>query len=195
MTLDKYFVVSFVDTSYTVVYITIFYSVLAWYFDNFYPANRGISKPWYFPLNPSYWLGTDSIFEKLDLNKIVSTNAVDTAKEEAIRILQDEKLNAKVNGVRAICLSKSYKDNHALKGVSFEVSKGQLLGVMGHNGAGKSTLINCLCGLVTRNYGNAKMFDYDINHNLRKVRKRLGVVSQFDVLWDELTGIEHMQLF
>ena len=66
---------------------------------------------------------------------------------------------------------------------------------MGHNGAGKSTLINSICGLVNRNYGNAKMFEFDINHNLRKIRKRLGVVSQFDVLWDELTGIEHMQLF
>jgi ABC-type multidrug transport system ATPase subunit len=39
------------------------------------------------------------------------------------------------------------------------------------------------------------MFEFDINSNLRKIRKRLGVVSQFDVLWDELTGIEHMQLF
>jgi len=66
---------------------------------------------------------------------------------------------------------------------------------MGHNGAGKSTLINSICGLVNRNYGNAKMFEFDINTNLRKIRKRLGVVSQFDVLWDELTGIEHMQLF
>ena len=66
---------------------------------------------------------------------------------------------------------------------------------MGHNGAGKSTLINCICGLINRNYGDAKMFDFTINSNLRKIRKRLGVVSQFDVLWDELTGIEHMELF
>ena len=39
------------------------------------------------------------------------------------------------------------------------------------------------------------MFEFDINTNIRKIRKRLGVVSQFDVLWDELTGIEHMELF
>ena len=69
------------------------------------------------------------------------------------------------------------------------------MGIMGHNGAGKSTLINVLCGLVNRDAGNARIFDYDIDRQLQKVRKRMGVVSQFDVLWDELTGIEHMQLF
>jgi ABC-type multidrug transport system ATPase subunit len=53
-------------------------------------------------------------------------------------------------------------------------------------------LINCICGLIYKDYGNARMFDYDIDENLRKVRKRMGIVSQFDVLWDELTGIEHM---
>lgn len=50
-----------VDTSYTVLYVTIFYSVLAWYCDNVFPSNRGITRPWYFPLNPRYWLGTDSM--------------------------------------------------------------------------------------------------------------------------------------
>lgn len=125
----------------------------------------------------------------------MGTKASDTAQLEAQKVYDQETNKSEVNGVRAICLSKSYKNNLALNGVSFDVEKGQLLGVMGHNGAGKSTLINCLCGLVSRNYGNGKMFDYDINKNLRKVRKRLGVVSQFDVLWDELTGIEHMQLF
>lgn len=66
---------------------------------------------------------------------------------------------------------------------------------MGHNGAGKSTLINTLCGLVFKDKGNAKVFEHNINDDLRQVRKRMGVVSQFDVLWDELTGIEHMHLF
>ena len=66
---------------------------------------------------------------------------------------------------------------------------------MGHNGAGKSTLINCLCGFIDHNYGNARMFNYDMENTMQRARKRLGVVSQFDVLWDELTGIEHMQLF
>ena len=66
---------------------------------------------------------------------------------------------------------------------------------MGHNGAGKSTLINVLCGLVYKDSGNARFNTLNLEDDLRKVRKQMGVVSQFDVLWDELTGIEHMTLF
>ena len=80
----------------------------------------------------------------------------------------------------------------ALKEVYFEIQRGELLGIMGHNGAGKTTLINVLCGLVNRDEGNARCFDHDIEKSLNHVRKQMGVVSQFDVLWDEMTGIEHM---
>jgi len=66
---------------------------------------------------------------------------------------------------------------------------------MGHNGAGKSTLINCICGLIGRDHGNIRVNDLNLEDDLTAIRKRMGVVSQFDVLWDELTGIEHMYLF
>jgi ABC-2 type transport system ATP-binding protein len=58
--------------------------------------------------------------------------------------------------------------NHteALKDVYFEVPKGELIGIMGHNGAGKSTLINVLCGLINRDAGDARIFDYTIENNL-----------------------------
>ena len=49
----------------------------------------------------------------------------------------------------------------------FEIQKGELLGIMGHNGAGKSTLINTLCGLVYKDKGNAKVFEHNINDDLR----------------------------
>ena len=103
-----------------------------------------------------------------------------------------------VNGIRCMGLAKTFKaiisqkETEALKGVYFEIKKGELLGVMGHNGAGKTTLINTLCGLVNKDEGNVRIFDSNISENLQYCRKRMGVVSQFDVLWDELTGIEHM---
>lgn len=80
-------------------------------------------------------------------------------------------------------ISKTYKsligskETQALNDVYFEVPKGELLGIMGHNGAGKSTLINVLCGLVDRDGGNARIFDYTIETHLQKIRKRMGVVS------------------
>jgi ABC-type multidrug transport system ATPase subunit len=79
--------------------------------------------------------------------------------------------------------------------VFLEVSEGELLGIMGHNGAGKTTLINTLCGYVELTSGNARLFDLQLDRDLEQIRRRMGVVSQFDVLWDELTALDHMYLF
>lgn len=65
---------------------------------------------------------------------------------------------------------------------------------MGHNGAGKTTLINVLSGLVSQTSGDARIYDATLENDLDAVRKKMGIVSQFDVLWDELTAIEHMYL-
>lgn len=86
-------------------------------------------------------------------------------------------------------------DVKALKEVYLDVSEGELMGIMGHNGAGKTTLVNTLCGYVQLTSGNAKLFDMQLNRNLESIRRRMGVVSQFDVLWDELTALDHMYLF
>ena len=43
-------------------------------------------------------------------------------------------------------LTKVYKDKTALDDVSFEVKKGEALGIIGHNGAGKSTMLNATAG-------------------------------------------------
>jgi ABC-2 type transport system ATP-binding protein len=116
-------------------------------------------------------------------------------------LTKENKGGKNVDGVRTLGLSKTYKsmtggsDVEALKNAYFEINTGQLLGVMGHNGAGKSTMINTICGLISKNSGTARVGGFNIDENLRSIRKRMGVVSQFDVLWDELTGIEHMHLF
>lgn len=94
-------------------------------------------------------------------------------------IIADEKQSKRskqFNGLRAISLSKTYtsnitKDVEALKNVYFEIDKGELLGVMGHNGAGKSTLINVLCGLVSKESGNARVSDKNIDDDLVQIRK------------------------
>ena len=116
----------------------------------------------------------------------------------------------KCEGLRILGLSKTFKgrkrdcfkdqsgargDVEALKNVYLEVSEGELLGVMGHNGAGKTTLINTLCGYVQMNKGGARLFEMELERDMERIRRRMGVVSQFDVLWDELTAVDHMRLF
>ena len=121
--------------------------------------------------------------------------SINTAQDEKKHVKDMEREQTKCDGVRVIALSKTYDKVEALKNVYLEVSEGELLGVMGHNGAGKTTLINTLCGFVQRTSGNARVFELSIERDLEKIRRRMGIVSQFDVLWDELTALDHMHLF
>jgi len=81
-------------------------------------------------------------------------------------------------------LRKIYKgtrntpDKEALKGVTLDVPRGSFFGLLGPNGAGKSTLINILAGLVNKTSGSASICGHDINTDMRRARRALGVVPQ-----------------
>ena len=84
---------------------------------------------------------------------------------------------------------------HAVKGVSLEIDKNELMCFLGHNGAGKSTLFNMLTGITCPTSGTAKICNLDIVGNQDKIRRVIGVVPQFDILWETLTAREHMVMF
>ncbi len=66
---------------------------------------------------------------------------------------------------------------------------------MGHNGAGKSTLINVLTGNLTPTEGTAKINNYDLILESDMVENLVGLCPQHDILWDELTAAEHIELY
>lgn len=74
---------------------------------------------------------------------------------------------------------------------------GECFCLLGPNGAGKSTTINCLTGVLPATAGDAVVHGSSITHQggLNRVRGVMGVCTQFDVLWDNLTGREHLLLF
>lgn len=164
------------DTIWTYFYNMMAFGFFAWYMDNILSQNRGVPRPWYFPIMPTFWFPfleqKKSIFTITEAVKQAKPN--DTYAMEKNAIINDEKQSKRskqFNGLRAISLSKTYKSNitrdvEALKKVYFEIDKGELLGVMGHNGAGKSTLINVLCGLVSKDSGNARVSDKNIDDDL-----------------------------
>lgn len=90
---------------------------------------------------------------------------------------------------------KSSSDLKALKGVYFEARDGELLSILGHNGAGKTTLINLLTGQLNPSGGDAKICNFRISKDMESIRKILGVVPQFDILWESMTVDEHLRLF
>ena len=81
-------------------------------------------------------------------------------------------------------LTKTYAGSNkqapkqALKNVSLKIRRGSFFGLLGPNGAGKSTLINILAGLVNRSAGSAKIWGYDIDTDMRRARRSIGIVPQ-----------------
>ncbi|RYE46301.1 MAG: ABC transporter ATP-binding protein [Hyphomicrobiales bacterium] len=87
-------------------------------------------------------------------------------------------------------LSKTYASGFAaLKHVSLEIERGEILALLGPNGAGKTTLISIICGIVTPSSGTVTVDGHDIVRDYRDSRKMIGLVPQelttdaFETVW------------
>jgi ABC-2 type transport system ATP-binding protein len=87
-------------------------------------------------------------------------------------------------------LSKTYASGfEALKHVSLEIKRGEILALLGPNGAGKTTLISIVCGIVTPSAGTVTVGGHDIVRDYRESRKMIGLVPQelttdaFETVW------------
>jgi len=92
-------------------------------------------------------------------------------------------------------VERRYGDVHALRGVTLAVRPGEVFGVLGHNGAGKSTLAKILTGLIRPDAGIARVGGVDVAAEPLEVRRRLGYLPEESVLYDELSGREHLEHF
>ncbi|MCA9730660.1 MAG: ABC transporter ATP-binding protein [Deferribacteres bacterium] len=91
-------------------------------------------------------------------------------------------------------LVKSYGKAEALKGISFSVKPGEILGFLGPNGAGKSTTIKILTGLLPPSSGQAMVCGYSISTEPMEVKKRFGYIPESGALFESLTAFEYLQL-
>ncbi len=92
-------------------------------------------------------------------------------------------------------LKKTYKGNiQALNGLSFEVDKGSIFGLVGPNGAGKSTTIKIMTTLTKSDSGVVRIGDHDVNTEPHCVRKIIGCVSQNSGVFRDGTARENLML-
>lgn len=82
-----------------------------------------------------------------------------------------------------------------MKETFLDIPEGELFTILGHNGAGKSTLINILTGNLSATSGTAKINRYDLILESDEVEKYIGLCPQHDILWEELTASEHIELY
>jgi ABC-2 type transport system ATP-binding protein len=100
--------------------------------------------------------------------------------------------------VRAIAvrdLRKSYGELEAVRGISFEVARGEVFGLLGPNGAGKTTTVEILEGYRRRDGGSIEVLGADPASAGGDWRERIGVVLQSSAMYETLTVSESLRLF
>ncbi|HET6872958.1 MAG TPA: ABC transporter ATP-binding protein [Sporolactobacillaceae bacterium] len=92
-------------------------------------------------------------------------------------------------------LSGGYsKATNVIHDITFQVGKGELVGLVGLNGAGKSTTIKHILGLLEGNSGSIKIHDRVIQDDIDQYRKQLAYIPETPSLYDQLTLQEHLEL-
>ena len=92
-------------------------------------------------------------------------------------------------------ISKHYKDVHALKGVSLNIPRGELFGIIGPDGAGKTSLFRILTTLILANEGSATVDGFDVVKDYPAIRNRVGYMPGRFSLYQDLTVEENLTFF
>ncbi len=95
-------------------------------------------------------------------------------------------------------LRKSFRSRkgavEAVRGVDIQVERGEIFGFLGPNGAGKTTTLRMLTTLLPIDSGQATVAGYDVANHPKRVRERIGYVSQLGGADDLATGMENLIL-
>ncbi len=91
-----------------------------------------------------------------------------------------------------------FGDQTVLDGVSFDVRRGEILGIVGASGGGKSVLLRTIIGLVRKRHGSVAVFGKDLDRaspeEIQAVERRWGILFQQGALFSSLTAQENVQL-
>uniref|UniRef100_A0A8C1B8P0 P-type phospholipid transporter n=1 Tax=Cyprinus carpio carpio TaxID=630221 RepID=A0A8C1B8P0_CYPCA len=163
---------------------TVLYGVLAWYLDNVFPGQYGIGRPFYFPIQPSYWLNRPELLKQGDT-------------DSSGRLFFEPEPSGLVVGV---CVENLYKmfsssSRPAVDGLSITFYEGQITAFLGHNGAGKTTTMSILTGMFPPTSGTAYIYGKDIRTDMDAIRKSLGMCPQHNIIFHHMTVAEHILFY
>ncbi|KAJ3257632.1 hypothetical protein HK103_004420 [Boothiomyces macroporosus] len=178
------------------------YFGIAMYIESILPTEYGIRKPWYFPVEFLWKNVRHGTMEQPSIAPVQSyENHLEDldVKAERDRVLND-RYDESENLLVVKNMRKVYKDRGdgekiAVDSVTFAVEKGIVFGLLGPNGAGKTTLINILTGLYESTHGAARIAGFDIHTENQSVYQNIGICPQFDILWDDLTPLDHLYFY
>lgn len=102
--------------------------------------------------------------------------------------------SADVPAVRVAGLKKKYPRaaEYAVGGISFEVKRGEIVGLLGHNGAGKSTTLKCLTGMLPYREGEISIFGNPVKGDATAAKMCFGFVTDDHAVFSKMTGLEYI---
>uniref|UniRef100_A0A8C1FHT1 P-type phospholipid transporter n=1 Tax=Cyprinus carpio carpio TaxID=630221 RepID=A0A8C1FHT1_CYPCA len=196
---DEY---SFFTSIHMMLLDAVIYAFLAWYLDNVFPGQYGIGRPFYFPLQPSYWLKIEKEREREEQLK-----TQEEIQQEEIQPVHDGKYirnpffepepEGLIIGVSVQDLVKVYSKNSrpAVDCLNMNFYEGQITSFLGHNGAGKTTTLSILTGLFPPTSGTAYIYGKDIRTEMDAIQQSLGMCPQYNILFNHLTVEEHILFY
>jgi len=96
--------------------------------------------------------------------------------------------------IEARGLARNFGSFAAVGGIDLSVARGEVFGLLGANGAGKTTAIRMLCGTLAPTRGQVRIAGIDMVRQARRLRGRIGYVTQRFTLYGDLTVLENLHL-
>lgn len=90
-------------------------------------------------------------------------------------------------------LEKSFSGHKAVQGISFTISKGEVVGFLGQNGAGKSTTMRMVAGVLEPDAGDAEIMGASITERRREAQAALGYLPEGAPLYRDMTPLEFLR--
>jgi len=92
-------------------------------------------------------------------------------------------------------LTRRFGELVAVDGVSFQVQRAAIFGLLGPNGSGKSTIIRMLCGVLPPSDGDATLLGFDVRREAEEIKRRIGYMSQKFSLYADLSVQENIDFY
>ncbi|EAR92762.2 ABC transporter family protein (macronuclear) [Tetrahymena thermophila SB210] len=183
------------------------YIILYFYLDQVIPNEYGVSKhPLFFVINlfkksdktSSNRLKSknNSLIQPLNQNDEEQVSVFQNPQDTSSALFHEVYPNEKNLPARVIIksLQKVFGDFTAVDKISINLYESNIFCLLGHNGAGKTTTISLLTGLISKTSGNVQIYDKDLETDIDQIRNNIGLCTQRDCLYDDLTFIEQLKL-
>lgn len=95
--------------------------------------------------------------------------------------------------IRVSKLVRKYRDTIAVDEVSFEITRGEVVGLLGHNGAGKTTIMKMLTGYLEPDSGEIEIGGKALRENEIELKNTIGYLPEQSPLYPDMTVIEYLE--